>query len=327
MRPRATVAIALAAAAAIGARGELRARAAGEPNMTMASPALSIAALDRRIADLDAEDTNDKRELDALGAKIAASHARVVTRGRALYRLTRAGMLPVGGGFDALVEHAMKVERMRHAVSADVSAERSLRERAADLSRTIERIARDRVSLATQRQALDAARAQAEDEARRQQAFDRAFSSSSGAGEYVAVYSGGASADPASPAGFAAARGRLMFPVAGRAEARAARREGAEGPGLEIRAPLGSTVRAVFAGRVAFADRYGPYGKIVILDHGDHYYTVSGNLGSVDVKVGDAVGPGDRVGTIGDDGHGAMLYFEVRHGTETIAPAPWLGLP
>jgi septal ring factor EnvC (AmiA/AmiB activator) len=86
-------------------------------------------------------------------------------------------------------------------------------------------------------------------------------------------------------------------------------------------------VRAVYAGRIAFADRYGPYGRIVIVDHGDHYYTVSGNLGSSDVKVGDEVTAGERLGTVGDEGQGAMLYFEVRHGTETVTPAPWLGLP
>ena len=104
-------------------------------------------------------------------------------------------------------------------------------------------------------------------------------------------------------------------------------REGADGPGLEIDAPAGSVVRAAFAARVAFADRYGPYGRIVILDDGDHYYTVSGNLDAVDVKIGQDVGAGDRLGTVGDDGAGPMkLDFEVRHGSRAIPPAPWLGL-
>jgi septal ring factor EnvC (AmiA/AmiB activator) len=65
----------------------------------------------------------------------------------------------------------------------------------------------------------------------------------------------------------------------------------------------------------------------VIVDHGEHYYSVSGNLGSTDVRVGDEVTPGERLGTVGDDGQGAMLYFEIRHGTETLAPGTWLGLP
>jgi septal ring factor EnvC (AmiA/AmiB activator) len=77
---------------------------------------------------------------------------------------------------------------------------------------------------------------------------------------------------------------------------------------------------------VAFADRYGPYGRIVILDHGGHYYTVSGNLDEIDVKTGDEVGAGERIGTVGDMGQGPMLYFEVRQGSRTLTPGPWLGL-
>jgi murein DD-endopeptidase MepM/ murein hydrolase activator NlpD len=290
--------------------------------------ALALAGLDRKIADLDTEEANDKREVEALGARIADAHARVIARGRALYRATRAGMLPIGGGFDALVQHAMRVERMRHGVSADMTTEKELRSHAAELARTLERISRDHVALATQRVALDAERVAMEDEARRQQAFDRAFETSTGASDYVAVYGGGASADPSiTSISFAGSRGRLLFPVAGRAEARPGHREGTNGPGLEIRASLGAVVRAVYAGRVAFADRYGPYGRIVIVDHGDHYYSVSGNLGSSDVRVGDEVTPGERLGTVGDDGQGSMLYFEIRHGTETLPPSAWLGLP
>jgi septal ring factor EnvC (AmiA/AmiB activator) len=174
---------------------------------------------------------------------------------------------------------------------------------------------------------MDAARIAMQDEQRREAAFDKAFEQSTGASEYVAVYGGaGASQDDGTRGGFASARGRLLFPVAGRAEVRAAKREGTDGPGLEIQSALGTPVRAAYAGRVAFTDRYGPYGRIVILDHGDHYYTVSGNLDAVDVKIGQDVGAGDRLGTVGDDGAGAMLYFEVRHGSKALPPGPWLGL-
>jgi murein DD-endopeptidase MepM/ murein hydrolase activator NlpD len=294
------------------------------------SPALALAALDRKIADLDAEEMADKRELSSLGARIGELHARVLARGKSFYRMTRAGMLPVGGGFDALVSHAMRVERARRTLSTDVTGERQLREHAVELSGALERVARDRFALASQRTAMDAARLAMDDEQHRQQAFDKAFEASSGGagtGEYVAIYGGaGASPDLGGSGGFHSSRGRLLFPVAGRADARPARREGTDGPGLEIRAALGSVVRAVFAGRVAFADRYGPYGRIIIIDHGEHYYSVSGNLASADVKVGDELSAGERLGTVGDDGQGPMLYFEIRHGTETIAPAPWLGL-
>ncbi|HVJ92059.1 MAG TPA: peptidoglycan DD-metalloendopeptidase family protein [Labilithrix sp.] len=289
------------------------------------SPALALAALDRRIADLDAEESASKRELTELGGRIAEAHRRSLVRGRAFYRLTRAGMLPVGGGFNELVSHALRVERARRSLAAELAAERKLRERGANLSRALERIARDRVALASQRTAMDAARLAVEDEARRQQAFDRAFSTSTGASDYVAVY-GGRGAAPALIGGFAASKGRLLFPIAARSEARPAKREGTDGPGLEISTAMGAPVRAVFGGRVVFADRYGPYGRLVIIDHGEHYYTVSGNLAGVDVKVGDEVSAGERLGTVGDEGRGPMLYFEIRHATQTIPPAPWLGL-
>jgi murein hydrolase activator len=296
---------------------------APDPSPTQAT--LALAALDRKIADLDAEDEASKKEMAGLGGKLAQAHARVLARGRAFYRLTRTGLLALGGGFDALVTHAMRVERERKAIADDLATEATLRERGAELARNLERVARDRVALASQRTAMDAARLAMQDEARRRAAFDRAFQTSSGAGDYVAV-NGGPATDPAAPGGFQGSRGRLLFPVLGGADVRPARREGADGPGLEIHAPAGATVRAVFGGRVAFADRYGAYGRIVILDHGEHFYSVSGNLATVDVRLGDLISSGERIGTVGDEGQGPMLYFEIRHGAETIPPGPWLGL-
>ena len=285
------------------------------------------AGFDRQIANLDDREQADKKELVRLGEEVALRHARVLARGRAFYRLTRAGLLPVGGGFAALVSHAMHVERARRVLASDIDAETQLRARSADVARELERIDRDRASLAGQRAAAGEARAAMQDEQRRQAAFDKAFETSAGPGNgYVAVFGGSAPAVDTPSGAFAAARGRLLLPVASRAEIAPVRREGTEGPGLEIRASAGTPVRAVFAGRVAFADRYGPYGRIVIIDHGDHYHTVSGNLDEIDVKTGQDVSAGERIGTVGDDGRGSMLYFEVRHGSRTVPPGPWLGL-
>jgi septal ring factor EnvC (AmiA/AmiB activator) len=235
-------------------------------------------------------------------------------------------MLPVGAGFGELVAHALRVERARRALGGDLGEEKKLRERGASLSRALERIARDRVALSSQRTAMDAARLAVEDESRRQQAFDRAFATSAGSSDYVAVYGGNGASAAAASGGFAASKGRLLFPLAGRSEVRNAKREGTDGPGLEIKSVQGAPVRAVFGGRVAFADRYGPYGRLVIVDHGEHYYSVSGNLAAIDVKVGDEVSAGERLGTVGDEGRGPMLYFEIRHATQTIPPQAWLGM-
>ena len=304
------------------------------PAGTEAAPAnttLALAAVDRRIADAAAAESAARAELADLAGKIAEARSRSTSSGRAFYKLTRFGVLPVGGGFDALVRHAMYVERARRAVVAELAAERRMRERGAELASTLDRLARDRAALSLQRQELGAAADTRADAERRDEAFARAFHGANG-GDFVAIDSDapsgaeGARVHADDMGGFASARGRLLFPVVGRAEIRPARREAGEGPGLEIRAAAGSVVRSVYPGRVAFSDRYGSYGRIIILDHGDHYFTVSGNLATADARVGDELSAGERIGTVGDEGRGPLLYFEARHGSRTIPPEPWLGV-
>lgn len=295
------------------------------PTRVETSPTLTRATFDRKLADLALTEQKTKAEMSEVGQKLADVKARVVARGRVLYRMTKLGMLPVGDGFEALVSHASRVERARRSLHGELSEERTLRRRGAELAQNLERIANDRASLETQSAAMEAARVASEEDDRRKVAFDHAFETSSGNSEYVAVY-GGNGSEPVAIGGFGASRGRLLFPVTGRAEVRPSKREGDASQGLEIGAPLGATVRAVFAGRVAFADRYGAYGRIVILDHGERYYTVSGNLASVDVRVGDEISAGERIGSVGDEGKGPTLYFELRHGSQTIPPGPWLGV-
>jgi septal ring factor EnvC (AmiA/AmiB activator) len=126
--------------------------------------------------------------------------------------------------------------------------------------------------------------------------------------------------------GFESLRGRLASPVVGDVRMVPGQRAESDGPGLEMQAPVGTPVRAAAAGRVAFSDRYGSYGRLVILDHGDGYYTVYGGLGAVEVRVGDDLSREARIGSIGTDYSPSALFFEVRKGTRTLEPRPWLGL-
>ncbi len=73
-----------------------------------------------------------------------------------------------------------------------------------------------------------------------------------------------------------------------------------------------------------FADSYADYGSTVIIDHGARHYTVSASLAAVEVKVGDEVNAGERLGSVG--GTPSALYFEVRVGKDTVDPSEWLGL-
>jgi septal ring factor EnvC (AmiA/AmiB activator) len=98
--------------------------------------------------------------------------------------------------------------------------------------------------------------------------------------------------------------------------------------GVEFDAPLGVAVEAVAAGQVRFAGWFRGYGKLVILDHGDEYFTISGHLADIEVEVGDEIESRGVIGTVGDTGSlsGPRLYFEVRHGREPLDPRKWLRL-
>lgn len=95
--------------------------------------------------------------------------------------------------------------------------------------------------------------------------------------------------------------------------------------GVEFSARTGARVRAAARGEVRFAGWFRGYGKIVILDHGNSYFTVSGHLSRIDVEVGDRVGAGGTIGSAGDTGSltGPSLYFELRKGSKALDPVPW----
>ena len=96
--------------------------------------------------------------------------------------------------------------------------------------------------------------------------------------------------------------------------------------GIEIDAGAGTPVQAVYRGRVAFADWFQNYGLVVIVNHGDDFFTIYGHLNAVGVRTGEWVDAGAQVGTVGETGSliGPSLYFEIREGADAVNPAQWL---
>lgn len=96
--------------------------------------------------------------------------------------------------------------------------------------------------------------------------------------------------------------------------------------GLRWAAPKGSPVQAVFSGRVAWVGRIGEQGETVILDHGDHYYTVYSELTSVRVEVGQEVQAQEILAAVGGSHleDQAGLHFEIRHFSEPDDPQQWM---
>ncbi len=96
--------------------------------------------------------------------------------------------------------------------------------------------------------------------------------------------------------------------------------------GVVLAAPRGREVRAVYHGRVAFADWLAGMGLIVIVDHGEGYMTLYGYNETLLKNAGDWVAPGDVIATVGDSGGQpqAGLYFELRRGTRPVNPRQWV---
>jgi murein DD-endopeptidase MepM/ murein hydrolase activator NlpD len=279
--------------------------------------------VERELAELDRQESAARQELDALARESDVLRARTLARARAYTRLARAGLLPVGGGFTAFVEHAARLERLHRSLSRDLALERQTLERRAALAKQLAGITARRGPLANQARTLAEAQTALLAAQDRDQAFERAFMGGA-FDDHTAVYGATPGSAAAGNSGLASLKGSLPFPLSGRSEIKSARRSG--GPGLEMRAPGRAVVRAVFPGRVAFADTYADYGRTVILDHGGGYYTVSANLGEIEVKVGDEVKGGARLATLGGGSAGSTLYFEVRIGQETADPAEWFGI-
>jgi len=126
---------------------------------------------------------------------------------------------------------------------------------------------------------------------------------------------------------FDARRGRLDWPVDGKLARDFGERRG-EGPasnGVLIAADRGAEVKAVWHGRVAYADWLPGLGLLLVLEHGDGYMSLYGHNEVLFSGVGDWVEAGEVVGQVGDSGgrSRAALYFEIRSGTAPENPQAW----
>lgn len=97
-------------------------------------------------------------------------------------------------------------------------------------------------------------------------------------------------------------------------------------PGWTLRVRKGTPAKAVAGGEVAYAGWLRGYGNLVVLRHGDEYFTLYGHLDEILVKPGDGVREGAPVGLTGDSGsmYGPALHFEIRHRRDAEDPKAWL---
>jgi septal ring factor EnvC (AmiA/AmiB activator) len=140
---------------------------------------------------------------------------------------------------------------------------------------------------------------------------------------------------PSSGIGLGTQRGRLEWPVSGRVSAPFGKFMHPElaaemfRKGIDIEAASGEIVRAVERGRVVHASHFPGYGNMMIVDHGERYYTIYGHLSEFSKKRGDELRRGEVLGRVGgsDSWSGAKLYFEMRKDGRSVDPLGWLKKP
>lgn len=131
---------------------------------------------------------------------------------------------------------------------------------------------------------------------------------------------------------FAALKGLLMMPVKGKIISFFGHYKNQAldvtnfQSGINIKADRGEPIRAVYSGITLYASWFRGFGNMIIIDHGDHYYTVYAHLEEQFKSKGDPVETGEVIATVGDTGAltGTGLHFEIRHHGKPMNPLGWI---
>lgn len=124
---------------------------------------------------------------------------------------------------------------------------------------------------------------------------------------------------------FADARGALSPPVAGDVVAGFGdSHAGDASEGVWFRTRRGALVTSPFDARIEFAQEYGTYGRLLLLNVGDDYHVILSGLNVLYGVEGQTVMAGEPVGEMSDAaGAAPELYVQIRKEGRAIDPAPW----
>ncbi|HET9295913.1 MAG TPA: peptidoglycan DD-metalloendopeptidase family protein, partial [Candidatus Binatia bacterium] len=293
-----------------------------------------------------------KKEAEALRMRESLEQRKtyLARRAGALYRWQRSGSpLVIFNGDLSLSSLFKRKYYLQRTVAFDREMVQSLNEQAVHQERLARELAQKRQDVGDQRRELAQVKEAVQKEAQKKRELlasvreekesrQRALKDLEQAAvrlqtmiEEISRRSAAKSKEASAGAGLESMRGKLDWPVKGQVIGGFGKAKHHEfstevfRKGLEIEAPVGEEIRAVEKGKVVFADRFSGYGKMLIVDHGDRYYTIYAHISDFLKKNGDSVGRGEAVALVGDSDSlaGSKLYFEMRKDGKSIDPAPW----
>ncbi len=324
---------------------------------TLAQKRRDLGVLNGRIRKAHAEILALEGEIGRLEARRAGQQEVLSRRLRAMYKLhNQGGVLPLVLAGEDPVAQAVQLRHLTTLAVVDARLIREYRGTSESLAERKGSVEAQRRELASLRAKVDEERQEVDREAARRRALlakvreegayhERMVGELSEAAKRlealirelqarqrrVAKLPPGKGAEP--PAiGFGTLRGMLPWPADGRIV-------GAFGEqvhprfgtrtfkrGIDIEAGEGTGIASVAAGHVVYTDWFKGYGNLIILDHGNDYYTLYAHAAEIRVREGEDVRQGQIIGTVGDTGSlaGPRLYFEVRYQGRPQDPAEWL---
>ncbi|MGV1099448.1 murein hydrolase activator EnvC family protein [Thiovibrio sp. JS02] len=133
-------------------------------------------------------------------------------------------------------------------------------------------------------------------------------------------------------AGFAAQKGKLSPPVSGTVTTLFGRNAHGKfgittsSNGIDIKTRPGTEIKAIYDGNVAYVGFLRGYGNLLIIDHGQQYYSLVSQAAKFYKQEGDPVVKGEAIGIMSEQ-EGLLaegLHFEIRHGTTPENPLQWV---
>ena len=286
-------------------------------------------------------------EMDSLHERIDGRRDRLSTRLRTMYMRPRTSVVATVLSARNMTELGSRLRAMTHLARMERSliggvqeAQGDLRHRRGRLAGQMSEISLTRSEVEDRRielESLQGKRGEALTRVRAEQArFDASLKEMEAAAgrmqDLITRLQGERDPDAQGTTNFGERAGSLLWPVAGRILKPFGRSVHPEfgtvvmNKGINVGAPMGTPIRCVAEGTVEFVDWLPGYGKCIIVDHGDGYYSLYAHASSIFPARGAVVRAGDVLGEVGDTGslNGTQLYFEIRKGKDSLDPRSWL---